>query len=60
MKFLSRLDPMTVLILVVIFGVVITISTQVANQAPASKVTAQVMPVDSADQAPIRNHPGES
>ncbi|HHI92272.1 MAG TPA: hypothetical protein ENK04_01985 [Gammaproteobacteria bacterium] len=61
MKFLSRLDPMTVLLLVVIFGVVITMSAQVASQPPASKATtAQVIPADPADQAAAKNHPGES
>jgi len=60
MKFLSKLDPMTVLVLVVIFGVVITMSAQVASQTPASKATAQVVPIDSAAQVPLRSHSNES
>jgi len=60
MKFLSRLDPMTVLMLVVILGVVVTMSTQVTGQTPDSKATAQAMTTDSTDQALVRNHPDES
>jgi len=60
MKFLSKLDPMTVLMLVVIFGVVVTMSTQVVKQTPVSEATAQVMPVDSVNLVPVRHHSGES
>ncbi len=60
MKFLSKLDPMTVLMLVVIFGVVITMSTQAMKQTSASEATVPVIPIDSAGLAPARNHPGES
>ncbi len=60
MKFLSRVDPMTVLMLVVIFGVVITMSAQIVKQAPVSKVTVQVVPVDSIGLALVKSHPGES
>ncbi|MCF6257029.1 MAG: hypothetical protein L3J98_00325 [Gammaproteobacteria bacterium] len=60
MKFLSKLDPMTVLMLVVIFGVVITMSTQAVKQTSVSEATAHVMPVESVGLIPIRNHSGES
>jgi len=60
MKFLSRLDPMTVLMLVVIFGVLITMSTRFVRQTSASEAAAQVVPVDSVRLAPAKNHPGES
>ncbi|NOX91705.1 MAG: hypothetical protein GXP18_04420 [Gammaproteobacteria bacterium] len=60
MKFLSRLDPMTVLMLVVIFGVVITMSTQVTQQTSVSEATIQVIQIDSTGLAPAKNHPGES
>jgi len=60
MKFLFKLDPMMVLMLVVIFGVVITMSTQVMKQASVSEAAAQVMPVNSANLTPVRNYPGES
>ncbi len=60
MKFLSKLDPMTVLMLVVIFGVVITMSTQAVKQTSVSEATTHIMPVDSAGLASTRNHSGES
>ena len=43
MKFLAKLDPMLILMLVVIFGVVITMSTQAATQLSASKTTVQAV-----------------
>jgi hypothetical protein len=60
MKFLSKLDPMTILMLVVIFGVVITMSTQAATKASGSEPTAQAVQVDSADASPIKRHVGKS
>ncbi len=42
MKFLARLDPMTVLMLVVIFGVVITMSTQAVSKTSTSASAVQV------------------
>ncbi len=60
MKLLFKLDPMTVLMLVVIFGVVITMSTQVVKQTSVNEAAAHVMPVESAGLIPIRNHLGES
>ena len=60
MKFLSRLDPMTVLVVVVTLGVVITMSTQVVSQTSASEATAQAIPVDSASLASARSQLDES
>ena len=37
MKFLSKLDPMTVLMLVVIFGVVITMTSQASTSDPITQ-----------------------
>lgn len=51
MKFLARLDPMTVLMLVVIFGVVITMSTQAVSKTSTTASAAQAVQVDvPADQ----------
>lgn len=49
MKFLSKLDPMLVLMLVVIFGVVITMSTQAATQSSVGGATAQAVQVNAPD-----------
>jgi hypothetical protein len=45
MKFLAKLDPMLILVLVVIFGVVITMTTQAATQSSVSSASAQAVQV---------------
>ena len=52
MKFLSKLDPMTVLMLVVIFGVVITMAAQASTQATTqatTQVVSEAMPGNQGD-----------
>lgn len=53
MKFLLKLDPMLVLVLVVIFGVVITMSTQASTQAPENAASVQAVQVDA---VPLKHH----
>lgn len=60
MKFLSKLDPMTILMLVVVFGVVITMAAQAAVQVSESATTAQAVQVDSAELVVTTRHVGES
>jgi hypothetical protein len=60
MKFLSKLDPMTILMLVVIFGVVITMSTQAATKTSGSGPTAKAVQVDAVDMSSVKRHLGKS
>lgn len=55
MKFLAKLDPMTVLMLVVIFGVVITMSTQAVSQTSANTAAAQAVQVDAPSAQIVAN-----
>jgi len=57
MKFLAKLDPMLVLMLVVIFGVVITMSTQAATQTSVKGANAQAIQVDI---TPAKHRVGKS
>ena len=59
MKFLSKLDPMTILMLVVIFGVVLTMAAQASVQSADEAATAQAVQVESADSVANR-HTGKS
>ena len=60
MKFLSKLDPMLVLMLVVIFGVVITMSTQASTQSSVSEATAQAVQVAPGGQGSTHRRLDES
>lgn len=61
MKFLAKLDPMLILVLVVIFGVAITMSTQAATKSSAGVTTTQAMQVDAVDnQTPTSHRSGKS
>lgn len=59
MKFLSKLDPMTILMLVVIFGVVITMSTQAATEA-SGEPSAQAVQLDPAIVTAAKHRVGKS
>jgi hypothetical protein len=60
MKFLSKLDPMTILMLVVVFGVVITMSTQAATESSAGEPTAQAVQVAPAAMTAAEHRVGKS
>lgn len=60
MKFLSKLDPMTILMLVVIFGVVITMAAQASVQSSGDGTTVQAVQVESAEVVVANRHTGKS
>ncbi|HEC20742.1 MAG TPA: hypothetical protein ENI97_15620 [Gammaproteobacteria bacterium] len=66
MKFLAKLDPMTVLLLVVIFGVVITMSTQASPRAATqvsvddANTQTQMTPLKATSLATAKTPSGKS